>query len=48
MARTPRKPTVEESIMTLISSYTKSRDWFMVERMFNDLGVLFVSQEKTV
>lgn len=40
MAKARKNPKVI-SLRTLIQMYTDQRDWFMVERLFNDLGRLF-------
>lgn len=31
----------ERAIRRLIKFYTRRQDWFMVERLFNDLGNIF-------
>lgn len=37
--------TDEDAILQLINTYTARKDWFMVERLFNDLGKLYTEEE---
>lgn len=36
---------IETALQTLIKHFTSRRDWFMVERLKNDLGRLMEEQE---